>query len=107
MAGHSRRFKEAGHIEPKFMLKCGDKLMIEHVFDMFSENDEYHLILNSSLQNDNNIKKFLKNLAPRVNIYYISPHENGPTNSILDANINLDKSSPITVSYCDFTVDWD
>ena len=107
MAGHSRRFKEAGHSEPKFMLKCGNKLMIEHVFEMFSENDEYHLILNSLLENDNNIKKILKNLAPRVNIYYISPHENGPTNSILDANINLDKSSPIIVSYCDFTVDWD
>lgn len=107
MAGHSRRFKEAGHSEPKFMLKCGNKLMIEHVFEMFSENDEYHLILNSSLENDKSIKKILKKLAPRVNIYYISPHENGPTNSILDANINLDKSSPIIVSYCDFTVDWD
>ena len=106
MAGHSRRFKEVGHLKPKFMLKCGAKLMIEHVFDMFSEYDEYHLILNNTFQKDNDITTFLKSLSPRVKLYFINSHEDGPTSSILKANLNLDKSLPVTVSYCDFTVQW-
>jgi len=107
MAGHSRRFKKAGHTKPKFMLKCGAKLMIEHVFDMFSEFDEYHLILSNAFEKNNDITTFLKNLSPRVNLYFIDPHEDGPTSSIMSANLNINKSSPVIVSYCDFTVEWD
>ena len=87
MAGHSRRFKVAGHKKPKFMLKCGDRLMIEHVFNMFSEQDEYHLILNNSYENDEDIRTFLINIAPNVSLYFIKPHEDGPTVSILNAKI--------------------
>jgi|TARA_B110000967_G_scaffold120878_1_gene123496 NDP-sugar pyrophosphorylase family protein len=107
MAGHSRRFKVAGHKKPKFMLKCGDRLMIEHVFNMFSEQDEYHLILNNSYENDEDIRTFLINIAPNVSLYFIKPHEDGPTVSILNAKLNLNRDSPIIVSYCDFTVEWD
>ena len=46
MAGHSRRFRAAGHSKPKFLLKCGGSVMIEHVIGMFSERDNFHLILN-------------------------------------------------------------
>ena len=107
MAGNSRRFKAAGHTKPKFLLKCGRWLMIEHVIDMFSEFDHFHLILNKDHIDEENITTTLKNLAPKVDLYFINNHEKGPTVSILNAKLNLDPSLPVIISYCDFTIDWD
>ena len=45
MAGHSRRFKEAGYDKPKALLPVGDKLMIEHVIDMFDPNNASFILL--------------------------------------------------------------
>ena len=83
MAGHSRRFRAAGHSKPKFLLNCGDSVMIEHVIGMFSERDDFHLILNKGHSIKENNIEFLKNLAPKINLYFIDNHERGPTVSIL------------------------
>ena len=107
MAGHSRRFRAAGYELPKFLLDCGEKKMIERVFDMFSYQDDFHLILNKDLENLDQTSTFLKSLAKNVKIYLVDPHENGPTYSILQSNIDLSHNDPVIVSYCDFTVEWD
>ena len=45
MAGHSRRFENQGFLGPKALLLVGDKTMIEHVFNMFSNaNCIFHII---------------------------------------------------------------
>lgn len=107
MVGNSRRFKKVGYNLPKFLLNCGDKLMIEHVLSMFSYDDTFHLILNKN----HNIKKkylnFLKNLAPNIHLYYIDDHEKGPTISILNCDLQISENEEIIISYCDFTVEWD
>ncbi len=107
MAGHSRRFKEAGHNLPKFLLECGEKKMIEHVLDMFSESDTFHFILNTDFQNDLDLHNFINSLAPNAFIYYIDPHELGPTFTIMQADLNIEQEAEIIISYCDFTVSWD
>ena len=107
MVGNSRRFKAGGYYLPKFLLKCGNKLMIEHVLSMFSYEDTFHLIL----KKDNNIQKkyinILKKLAPNIKIYFIEAHEAGPTISILNGNLKILDDEEIVISYCDFTVEWD
>ena len=107
MAGHSRRFREAGYEKPKFLLDCGGKKMIERVFDMFSYEDNFHLILNKELEDIEEVCIFLQSLSKNIDIYTIDPHEEGPTFSILKAQIDLPHDSPIIISYCDFTIEWD
>ena len=107
MAGHSRRFREAGYEKPKFLLDCGRKTMIEHVFDMFSYQDNFHLILNKELEDLDQTSLFLKSLAKNVRLYFIEPHEEGPTFSIIKAKMEFSHNDPVIVSYCDFTIEWD
>ena len=45
--------------------------------------------------------------SKNIDIYTIDPHEKGPTFSILKAQIDLPHDSPIIISYCDFTIEWD
>ena len=107
MAGHSRRFREAGYQKPKFLLDCGQKKMIEHVFDMFSYQDNFHLILNKELEDIEEISIFLEALSKNIKLYFIQPHEKGPTYSIIKADIKFSHNDPVIVSYCDFTIEWD
>ncbi len=107
MAGHSRRFREAGYQKPKFLLDCGQKKMIEHVFDMFSYQDNFHLILNKELEDIEEISIFLESLSKNIKLYFIQPHEKGPTYSIIKADIKFSHNDPVIVSYCDFTIEWD
>ena len=43
MAGQSTRFKKAGYAGHKALLKVGEDTMIQHVVNMFSEDDEFFL----------------------------------------------------------------
>ena len=107
MAGHSRRFENQGFLGPKALLPVGDKTMIEHVFNMFSNaNCIFHIILNQDqVSKDNTVIKFLKSLAPKVFINIIEPHENGPVYSVLQVS-TINNEYPVIISYCDFTVAW-
>ena len=107
MAGHSRRFENIGLEGPKALLQVGNKTMIEHVFNMFSNsNCIFHIILNyDQVSKNKNIIKFLKNLGSKVLINIIAPHENGPVYSVLQVN-TIDNKYPVVISYCDFTIIW-
>ena len=43
-AGKSQRFKDNGFRLPKSLIKISNKMMIEHVIDMFDDEDIFHLI---------------------------------------------------------------
>ena len=63
MAGHSRRFKNSGFEGHKALLQVGKNKMINHVVDMFSEDDEFTFIINEKHLTQNvNIYEFLKNI---------------------------------------------
>ena len=108
MAGHSRRFKSAGYNLPKALLRAGDKMMIEHVFEMFDErNCAFHVIINTEQLKENpEIIKDLSSLAYDVSIEVIVPHEIGPVHSVLMLE-NIPNDEPLIISYCDFYVEWD
>jgi NDP-sugar pyrophosphorylase family protein len=106
LAGHSRRFKEAGYEVPKFLIEINGKKMLEHVVEMFDPNDNYFFILNEE-QNSlfPEIQNWLKDLVKNCNVKVIPPHEIGPVYSILSID-NINNTEPVIVSYCDFIVDW-
>ena len=107
MAGHSRRFNQAGYKGPKYLLPVGETRMINHVVDMFSPDDYFHFIINDlQAKNYPNLVSYLKKIASRSDVTIIPEHEKGPVYSALMVK-GIDNDVPIIVSYCDFTVNWD
>ena len=48
LAGHSRRFTEAGYKTPKFLIEIDGRPMIEHVVEMYSaSHDKFYFVLNN------------------------------------------------------------
>ncbi len=107
MAGHSRRFTQAGYSGPKFLLPVGDAPMIRHVIDMFGAEDHFHFVLNENQVADNpGIEALLAGLARRARVVVIPCHEDGPTFSALQV-AGIADDDEVIVTYCDFTVTWD
>lgn len=108
MAGHSKRFKEAGYSIPKPFIMIDGKTMIERVCHMFSPQDEFVFICNEEHLQNERWKKMLESIVQRYQIIEISPHEKGPVFSVLQVEDYIDnKEEPIIISYCDFTMQWD
>ena len=108
MAGHSRRFHQAGYQGPKALLPVGNRPMIEHVVDMFDPvSCHYHIVINRSQSNeDPQLIDYLSRLAPRVDVVVVDNHELGPVHSALQVN-GIGDEDEVIVSYCDFIVEWD
>jgi bifunctional N-acetylglucosamine-1-phosphate-uridyltransferase/glucosamine-1-phosphate-acetyltransferase GlmU-like protein len=107
-SGHSRRFKEAGFKEPKFLIKIANKPIINHVIEMFNSNDFYDLIFNKNqISQFPQIKKIIQKILPKKNyrIIEIDGHEMGPAFSINQLN-DIPEDEKILISYCDFLLDW-
>ena len=108
MAGHSRRFGEAGYVGPKALLPVGSRSMIDHVVNMFDTTlCNYYIVINSEQLQDNlNLIDELESLALNVEVVVIDSHELGPVYSILQLK-NIDEKDEVVISYCDFLVEWD
>ena len=107
MAGHSRRFKQAGYKTPKQFINIDGKPMIERVCRMFSPNDEFVFICNREHLEDRENRRVLESATQFYNIVEIEPHELGPVYSALQAKPFVSDDEPIILSYCDFTMQWD
>ena len=106
MAGHSRRFKKVGLEGPKALLPVGNIPMIQHVVEMFSPEDIFHIIVNEEqVKEVPELVSILKSIAISVNVTIIPCHELGPTYSVLQVN-NIPYDEPVIISYCDFIVSW-
>lgn len=106
MAGHSRRFKKAGFDLPKFLIDIGGRTMLEHVVDMFNENDKFYFIINETQNKQNSdLVQWLTSITKRCEVIVIPEHELGPVYSCLSIE-SIDKSEPVIVTYCDFLVKW-
>jgi len=108
-SGHSRRFKESGFKEPKFLIKIANKPIINHVIEMFNSNDFYDLIFNKNqISQFPQIKKIIQKILPKKNyrIIEIDAHEMGPAFSINQLS-DISEDEKILISYCDFLLDWD
>ena len=106
LAGHSRRFKDAGYSKPKFLIELDGKIMLEHVLEMFAFNDNFFFVVNTDqVANNDELLQTLESIRPRTSITIIKPHERGPIFSVLQIT-NLPPEEEVIISYCDFTVQW-
>jgi NDP-sugar pyrophosphorylase family protein len=107
MAGHSRRFVAQGFESPKWKLPVGDRSMIEHVVDMFGENDDFHFVITHDQKaQDPEVVSWLERLVAKGHVHIIDSHEDGPVYSIMGIR-NIADAEPVIITYCDFFVQWD
>jgi len=107
LAGHSRRFKQAGYTVPKAFIEIDGRPMIAHVTDMFGRDDKYFYVVNEEQVRENpGIVKLLKSLATRTEVVVVPVHEKGPVYSAMQI-AGIPDDEEVIVTYCDFIVDWD
>jgi len=107
LAGKSFRFFSEGYKKDKFLLPTYDnKIVLEHVVEMFSPDDKFHFIISKKQSKIKGLKNKISGLTKRNTIHEIEDHNKGPVHSIIKIN-DIDKNEPIIISYCDFFVKWD
>lgn len=108
MSGAGARFKNAGYVLPKPLIKVDGAPMVEHLANMFYPADEFIFICNSEHLGDKSLglEKILKGIRPDAEIVSVEPHKKGPNYSLLKTAKFLD-ANPVFVSYCDFALCWD
>lgn len=107
MAGQSKRYFDAGYKLPKYLLPVGKKTMIEQVVDLFSPAEDHYIFIISNLDNkDFGVGDFLQKLPIKKDVYEITPHDFGPTYSLLQIGDKIPADEEIIVNYCDFLMEW-
>jgi len=107
MAGHSRRFAEAGYDGPKALLPVAGRPMIARVLAMFGADDTFHVVVNEGqVDDDPGLPDRLRAMAADVRVAVVPMHEEGPVRSMLAVE-DIPEHAPVLVSYCDFLLGWD
>ena len=108
MVGESTRFKKAGFETPKFLLKINNKLVIEHVIDLFPGEKNFLFICNKKHLSNKRIKlaSILKRKCPTGKIISINSHNFGPAFSISKVLNQINYKDPLIINYCDFNCYW-
>ena len=107
MSGIGKRFIEAGYKVPKPLIRVDEKTIIEHVCNLFPDEDKFTFICNSRHLADTNIKQVLQSIKPNANIIEISNHKKGPVYAVSLVNTLIEDDEEVIVNYCDFGTYWD
>ena len=108
LAGHSRRFTEAGYKTPKFLIEIDGRPMIEHVVEMYSvSNDKFYFVLNN-VQKDAYPELIgrLEEIVHWCKVVVIPTHELGPVHSAMVLAEMIEDDEPVIISYCEMFVEW-
>jgi NDP-sugar pyrophosphorylase family protein len=107
MSGIGKRFMEAGYKVPKPLIRVDDKTIIEHVCNLFPDENKFTFICNSKHLADTNIKQVLQSIKPNSNIIGIPKHKKGPVYAVSLVNDVIEDDEEVIISYCDFGTYWD
>lgn len=107
MSGIGNRFIEAGYKEPKPLIVIDGKPIIEHVCDLFPNEDKFTFICNSKHLAETNMREVLQNIKPNANIVEIPNHKKGPVYAVSLVEDLIDDDEEVIVNYCDFGTYWD
>ena len=100
MAGLGMRFKNAGFVEPKPMIKVGDKLMIEWAIDSIKSLSTEHNLIFIALEKDLDLglSSILENFGEIIPVTTVTK---GAVSSTLMASKLIKNSSPLLILNCD------
>jgi NDP-sugar pyrophosphorylase family protein len=107
MSGIGKRFIEAGYKVPKPLIRVDKKTIIEHVCNLFPDEDKFTFICNSRHLADTNIKQVLQSIKRNANIVEIPNHKKGPVYAISLVKEVIEDDEEVIVNYCDFGTYWD
>ena len=76
MSGFGERFRNVGYKIPKPLIEIDGKPLIEHVYNMFSKNDEFVFICNEEhlINKDYNMASKIKSFCTNGEIISIPKH---------------------------------
>lgn len=107
MSGIGNRFIEAGYADPKPLIVIDGKPIIEHVCDLFPNEDKFTFICNAKHLSETNMREVLLRIKPNATVVEIPNHKKGPVYAVtLVEDLILDDEEVI-VNYCDFGTYWD
>ena len=104
MSGIGKRFINAGYTDPKPIIEVDGKPMIEHVIGMFPGETNISIIYN---KNHSTVPNVLRNICPLANIYKVEYTGQGPVETVLRIESEIDDRDEVIVSYCDYGTKWD
>lgn len=107
MAGIGKRFLDVGYTQPKSLISIEGKPMIQHVVELFSEQDDCVFICNDADLRTTDMKKILKKISPTSKISSVKYQKKGPVFDVMQAESAIDDTLPTIVNYCDFSMGWD
>ena len=107
MSGIGKRFIEAGYKVPKTLIRVDGKTIIEHVCNLFPDENKFTFICNLKHLVDTNIKQVLQSIKPNSNIIGIPNHKKGPVYAVSLVNRLIEDDEEVIISYCDFGTYWD
>ncbi len=108
MSGIGKRFLDNGYKVPKYLIEVENKPIIEHVINLFPNENKFTFICNNKHLKETNINDILKKLKPSCNIVEVDVNDRkGPVDAVLKASHLILDDEPIIISYCDYGTKWD
>jgi len=107
MSGIGKRFIDAGYKDPKPLIVVDGKPIIEHVCDLFPNEDNFTFICNSKHLAETNMREVLQGIKPHANIVEIPNHKLGPVYAVSLVEDYIEDDEEVIVNYCDFGTYWD
>jgi len=107
MSGIGKRFIDAGYEDPKPLIVVDGKTIIEHVCDLFPNEDKFTFICNSKHLAETKMREVLQSIKPNANIVEIPNHKKGPVYAVSFVENLIEDDEEVIVNYCDFGTYWD
>ena len=107
MSGIGKRFIDAGYEDPKPLIIVDGKTIIEHVCNLFPEEEKFTFICNAKHLEETNMLEVLKKIRPKGNIVKIPNHKKGPVYAVSLIIDLIEEEEEVIVNYCDFGTYWD
>lgn len=107
MSGIGNRFVEAGYKDPKPLIVIDGKPIIEHVCDLFPNENKFTFICNSKHLSETNMREVLLGIKPNSNVIEIPNHKKGPVFAVSLVEDLIDDDEEVIINYCDFGAYWD
>ena len=107
MSGIGNRFIEAGYKEPKPLIVIDGKPIIEHVCNLFPNEDKITFICNSKHLSETNMREVLQSIIPNANKVEIPNHKKGPVYAVSLVEYLIEDDEEVIVNYCDLGTYWD
>ena len=106
MSGMGKRFVQAGYRIPKPLILVDEKPIIEHICNLFPNENKFTFICNSKHLAETNMRQVLQNIRPKSNIVEIHNHKKGPVYAVSLIKDLIEDDEEVIVNYCDFGTYW-